>query len=292
MSVKKTFAQIPLKTSLFLESLFAGDYKTHFAGKGMEFEKFVPYEFGKSAKNIDFSRSSNLFTPLEKVYTEERQLDVYLMLDMNMSEKKGFLYEQKNNLIFSLIDILGRSIFASHNRMGGYIFENKVYFSPKKTLTSLECFMEVLALTPSGRGEYKIPLNPPLLKGEEIEKKIITRPYHTLKLRKKMIFYITSSCECMDRIKELSYENDVRVIHVFHHFENTLEGSGIFPLGKKEKILYIDLNDHKKKEQYKKLRQEKIHSFKKQVMSLGLKYIYLDTQSDMYQTLFESSSQS
>ena len=130
----KGVRKIEIKSNGLSNHLFAGEYHTAFKGKGMSFSEVRDYAFGDDIKNIDWNVTARLNSPFVKVFEEERELTVVLMVDISASLFLGSIRRQKNQLITELCAVLSFSAIANNDKVGLLLFSDKVekYIPPKK----------------------------------------------------------------------------------------------------------------------------------------------------------------
>jgi len=254
---KKIHRFLELKTSLLVSSIFAGDYATRIRGKGLEFEWYDAYNMGDDAGNIDFIKSEISGILQKKVYTEERQLDVYILSDMKRKNDVYIWWVSKEQLFLQIMSLIWYSTIQWWNRFGFSDLDQWIFFPATSHKNEFENMLQRLS-RPQSRKKTPVALN------------------------NKLIFYITSSHTHTKHIQALSHTNDVIVIHLFHAFENTLNGTGVIHLTQDGKTRLIDLDDTVKKQAYTRLRKQHIASFRSQVLKTGARYAYIDTQSDIH----------
>ena len=259
---------LKIKTSLLVSSIFSGDFPTKIRWKWVEFERYTPYQLWDDASSIDFSKSATFGTLQQKTYTEERQLDVYVLSDVTQQQDIKIGWVSKHDFIKEIVALIGYSTIQWWNRFWLSLLDREIYLPPKWQIRDIEYILQVFDN---------------ILNNRKISEKKLKK--HHPKLQKKLIFYLTSTDTDIWYIQTLSRENDVIVLHTFHSFENTLNGTWLIQLSQNEKKITIDLDDTKKKKQYQKLRQKHIHSFRSQVLKTGAKYTYIDTSGNIYTTL-------
>ena len=132
--------------------LFAGEYHSAFKGKGMTFSEVREYQFGDDIRNIDWNVTARFDHPYVKVYEEERELTVILILDMSGSTEFGSQKQTKKELIAELSAVLAFSANLNNDKIGAILFSNKVekFIPPKKGRKHiLRIISEILAFEPA-----------------------------------------------------------------------------------------------------------------------------------------------
>ena len=130
----KKVRKLEIKTKDLTKHVFSGEYHSAFKGRGMAFSEVRDYAFGDDIKNIDWNVTARLNSPFVKVFEEERELTVVLMVDISASLFLGSIRRQKNQLITELCAVLSFSAIANNDKVGLLLFSDKVekYIPPKK----------------------------------------------------------------------------------------------------------------------------------------------------------------
>ena len=137
MISKELFKQIQnihLHTKHLVNDVFAGEYESTFKGRGMEFEAVREYQPGDEIRLIDWNGTARMGHPFVKVYHEERELTVMLIVDVSSSGKFGSLNKLKNEVSAEIAAILAFSAIHNNDKVGLIIFSEKVekFIPPKK----------------------------------------------------------------------------------------------------------------------------------------------------------------
>ena len=130
----KKVRKIEIKTRGLSHQIFAGEYHSAFKGKGMSFSEVREYQFGDDIRNIDWHVTARFHHPYVKVYEEERELTVILLIDVSGSEDFGTHQQFKQELITEIAAVLSFSAIQNNDKIGVIFFSNKVekFIPPKK----------------------------------------------------------------------------------------------------------------------------------------------------------------
>jgi uncharacterized protein (DUF58 family) len=145
-----------------VEELLAGDYLSVFKGRGIEFEDVRPYEPGDDVRAIDWNVTARTGEPFVKRFVEERDLTVYLLVDVSASNRFGGLAGQKLDTATGLCALLAHAAVRNHDRVGLVLFTDDVeaHLPPAKGLDHVSRLLHLLQNhRPAGRGT---DLRPPL----------------------------------------------------------------------------------------------------------------------------------
>ena len=147
--------QIEIRTRGLVNQLFSGEYHSVFKGRGMEFSEVREYEFGDDVRAIDWNVSARFNKPFVKVFEEERELTVMLLVDMSGSQEYGTATRFKRDIAAELCAVLAFSAIKNNDKVGLIIFTDTIekFIPPKKGRTHiLRIIREFLAFKPEGRG--------------------------------------------------------------------------------------------------------------------------------------------
>ena len=130
----KKVRKIEIKTRGLSNHIFAGEYHSAFKGKGMTFSEVREYQYGDSIKNIDWNVTARFNTPFVKVFEEERELTVILLVDVSGSKSFGTTVQQKRDLITEISAVLSFSAINNNDKIGVILFSDKIekFIPPKK----------------------------------------------------------------------------------------------------------------------------------------------------------------
>ncbi len=130
----KKVRKIEIKTRGLSRQLFSGDYHSAFKGRGMAFSEVREYSPGDEIRTIDWNVTARTSTPYVKVFEEERELTVVLVVDISASENFGTRTQFKRELITELCAIIAFSALQNNDKVGLILFSSEVelYIPPKK----------------------------------------------------------------------------------------------------------------------------------------------------------------
>lgn len=151
----KKVRRIEIRTSRVVNEALAGQYHSAFRGRGMEFEEVRPYQLGDDVRTIDWNVSARSGEPFVKVFREERELTVLLVVDLSASQQFGTNEQTKRELIAEVGATLAFSAIKNNDKIGLVCFANEVekFVPPRKGSGHvLRVIRELLAFEPAGRG--------------------------------------------------------------------------------------------------------------------------------------------
>jgi uncharacterized protein (DUF58 family) len=153
--IVRNVRQIEIRTRGLVNHLFSGEYHSVFKGRGMEFSEVREYQFGDDVRTIDWNVSARFNHPFVKVFEEERELTVMLLVDMSASQDFGTGARSKRDAAAELTAVLAFSAIRNNDKVGMVIFTDRIekFIPPKKGRSHiLRLIREVLAFQPEGRG--------------------------------------------------------------------------------------------------------------------------------------------
>lgn len=151
----KKVRKIEIKTRGLSANIFAGEYHSAFKGRGMMFSEVRAYQYGDDIRDIDWNVTARQNTPYVKVYEEERELTVMLLVDVSGSRKFGATGPEKREIIAEIAATLAFSAIQNNDKIGALFFSDKVekFIVPKKGLRHiLYIIRELLDFQPEDKG--------------------------------------------------------------------------------------------------------------------------------------------
>jgi len=150
----KQVRQIEIRTKGLVNQVFSGEYHSVFKGRGMEFSEVREYQFGDDIRNIDWNVTARFGHPYIKVFEEERELTVILMVDLSGSLMFGSVSKTKQRIAAELSAILAFSALKNNDKVGLILFTDKIekFVPPRKGRKHvLRIIREVLSFEPEGK---------------------------------------------------------------------------------------------------------------------------------------------
>ena len=197
--ILKQVRQIEIKTKGLVNEVFSGEYHSVFKGRGMEFSEVREYQFCDDIRNIDWNVTARYGHPYIKIFEEERELTVMLLVDMSGSLHFGSFEKTKQRIAAELSAILAFSALKNNDKVGLILFTDQIekFVSPRKGRSHvLRIIREVLSFKPQG--------NKTDLKG--------ALEYFNHTIKKKSITFLIS-----DFIDD-GYEKIIKIIGKKHDF--------------------------------------------------------------------------
>lgn len=151
----KKVRKIEIKTRGLSRNIFAGEYHSAFKGRGMAFSEVREYQFGDDIRNIDWNVTARYGHPYIKIFEEERELTVMLLIDVSGSREFGTFEKLKKNVITELSAILSFSAIQNNDKIGVIFFSSTIekFIPPKKGRSHiLRIIRELIDFEPAERG--------------------------------------------------------------------------------------------------------------------------------------------
>ena len=241
----KRVRKIEIKTRGLSKNIFAGEYHSAFKGRGMTFSDVREYQYGDDIRNIDWNVTARHNRPYVKIFEEERELTVMLMIDVSASRNFGTISKLKKNQITEIAAVLAFSAIQNNDKIGVIFFSDKIekFIPPKKGRTHiLHIIRELIDFYPED-------------KQTDIEQAL---EYMTNSIKKRCTcFVISDFIDEHDFAHALAIANrkhDVVALRVYDLRENQLPPVGMMYLRDAEtgEQMWVDTSDKKLREAYEK----------------------------------------
>lgn len=151
----KKVRKIEIKTRGLSKNIFAGEYHSAFKGRGMAFSEVREYQYGDDIRSIDWNVTARFNHPYIKIFEEERELTVMLLVDISNSRVFGTQSKLKKNLITEIAAVLSFSAIQNNDKIGVILFSDKIekFIPPKKGRSHiLRIIRELIEFTPENNG--------------------------------------------------------------------------------------------------------------------------------------------
>lgn len=225
--------KIELRTRGLVRESFGGEYHSCFKGEGIDFEDFREYQPGDEVRAIDWNVTARMGHPFVKKFTEEREMTVFVCVDISASGDYGSFGPSKRELMAEVAALLAFSALQNKDKVGLILFTDEVelYLPPKKgTAHALRLIREILLFEPEGhRTSFAAPID--LLKNA---------------VRKRSLVFMLSDFlfeEDLDKdLRIINRKHDLVAIQVSDPAELTLPSSGHVRLEDPETGRQVEVN--------------------------------------------------
>lgn len=147
--------KIEIRTRTLSHQIFAGEYHSAFKGRGMAFSEVREYQYGDDVRSMDWNVTARLRSPYVKVFEEEREMTVVLLIDISRSGLFGTSERTKRDLIAEIAAVLSFSAIINNDKVGALFFSDRVeeFIPPKKGRSHLlHIIREIIELKPKSNG--------------------------------------------------------------------------------------------------------------------------------------------
>jgi uncharacterized protein (DUF58 family) len=239
----KKVRKIEIKTKGLSSQIFSGEYHSAFKGRGMAFSEVREYIPGDDIRSIDWNVTARFNTPFVKVFEEERELSVVLVVDVSQSGFFGTSHQLKQEVITELCAVVAFSASQNNDKIGVIFFSDKIekFIPPKKGKSHvLRIIRELLEFKPEN-------------KGTNIE---LALKYLTTVIKKKSVVFLLSDfmspSNYRDALKIANKKHDMVALRVIDRRELELPDVGIIKLQDNESGAekWIDTSDRKFRKQF------------------------------------------
>ncbi len=153
--ILKKVKELEIRSRKLTTNLFTGEYHTAFKGRGMVFKEVREYSAGDDVRFIDWNVSARMGAPFSKLFEEERELTMMLLVDISASSLFGTVQQRKKDLITEVCAVLAFSAVTNNDKVGVIFFSDKIefYIPPKKGKEHvLYIVRELLTVQPKSKG--------------------------------------------------------------------------------------------------------------------------------------------
>lgn len=275
----KKVRRIEIKTRGLSQQIFSGEYHSAFKGKGMAFSEVREYQYGDDIRNIDWNVTARFNHPFIKVFEEERELTVMLILDISGSREFGTRERLKRNLIAEISAVIAFSAIANNDKIGAILFSDRVekFIPPKKGRQHiLRIIRELIEYEPTGRGTNI---------GAALE-------YFSNAIKKRSTAFLIS--DMMDggyenALKISSRKHDLIALKVYDHRETELPASGMVYMKDAETgdQIWVDTGSRQVRDSYRRYWIESKSRIQDMLRKHGVDWAEIATDQDYVKPLMQ-----
>ncbi|HEU0137318.1 MAG TPA: DUF58 domain-containing protein [Flavobacterium sp.] len=257
----KKVRKIEIKTRRLSDHIFSGEYHTSFKGRGMTFSEVRQYQFGDDVRAIDWNVTARYNEPYIKVFEEERELTMMLMVDISGSESFGSKNQLKEDIVTEIAATMAFSATQNNDKIGLILFSDQIelYIPPKKGKSHvLRIIRELIEFNPKSR-KTNIAQALRFLSGV---------------MKKKAIVFLIS--DFMDEgyeqtLKIASKKHDITGIRVYDIREEKMPNLGMVPMQDAEtgEMQLINTGSKSVRMEYEKFYHDKIKYYKETFSKCG-----------------------
>lgn len=275
----KKVRKIEIKTRGLSNHIFAGEYHSAFKGRGMTFSEVREYQYGDDVRSIDWNVTARFAHPYIKVFEEERELTVMLLIDVSGSRVFGTVSQYKMDIFTEVAAVLAFSTIHNNDKVGVIFFSDKIekFIPPKKGRKHvLHIIREMIDFKPES-------------KHTDIAE---TLRYFTNAIKKRSTAFIISDFIDHDFEKELTIANkkhDVVALQVYDIRETEIPDVGLIKLkdSETEQRIWVDTSDKRLRLSYKHGWAQSQLELQKTFTKSGVDFVSMSTSDDYVRTLIK-----
>ncbi|MBC8047695.1 MAG: DUF58 domain-containing protein [Fimbriimonadaceae bacterium] len=266
----KKVKYIEIKTKGLSQHLLSGEYHSAFKGRGMLFSEVREYVYGDDIRNIEWNVTARMNHPYIKIFEEERELTVMLLIDISQSSYFGTQKVMKNALIIEIAAVLSFSAITNNDKVGVILFSDRVekFIPPKKGRSHiLRIISELLDFQPKGTGTNIS----------------ITLEYFSNVIKKRCTAFLFSDFMNSGYERPLllaAKKHDIIGVHIYDAREKELPDAGLIRMFDAETndMLWIDTSSKRIRDQYKSKYIENLNYFTNTFLKSGADTLSISSQ--------------
>ncbi len=282
----KKVRKIEIKTRGLSRQVFAGEYHSVFKGQGMAFSEVRAYQYGDPIRDIDWNVTARFNSPYIKIYEEERELTVMLIVDVSASENFGTKQQFKQELLTELAAVLSFSAIQNNDKIGVIFFSDIIeqFIPPKKGRKHiLRIIRELINFQPKNK-KTDIPM---------------ALRYFTNVIKKRCTAFIISDFiqdldeeryqEMLNSATIANKKHDLIALRLFDERECSLPPMGLVKFEDPEsgKLVWIDTSNKKIREKYINWWEKNLASLNAIFKKAGIDYTSIKTNEDYVKPLMK-----
>ncbi|REE27856.1 uncharacterized protein DUF58 [Winogradskyella pacifica] len=250
----KKVRKIEIKTRRLSDHIFGGEYHSTFKGRGMTFSEVRQYQFGDDVRNIDWNVTARTNSPHIKVFEEERELTMMLMVDVSGSEMFGTQNQFKNEIVTEMAATLAFSATQNNDKIGLILFSDQIelYIPPKKGRSHvLRIIRELIEFKPKSKQTN------------------VAEAFKFLSnvMKKKAIVFVLSDFVAdnyKQNLKIAAGRHDITGIRIYDKHEEDIPNLGMVQMQDEEtgELILVNTSSKKVRQNYNQFYNEKVNYFK------------------------------
>lgn len=275
--ILKKVKELEIKSKKITRHLFTGEYHSAFKGRGMLFKEVREYYPGDDIRFIDWNVSARFNSPFSKLFEEERELTVIMLVDVSASSLFGTVHAKKKDIITEICAVLAFSAASNNDKVGVIFFSDKVekYIPPKKGKQHvLYIVRELLTMEPKG-------------KGTRISEGI--RFFNNSTKQKSIAFILSDFMDAHfeDALKVAGKKHDVTGIKVYDRMDKNLPNAGMLQVVDAEtgQTKWVDSSNDFIRQEYERRFLEATDYCKNVFVKAGCDLLHMRTDDDYVKVL-------
>lgn len=239
----KKVRKIEIKTKGLTNHIFSGEYHSAFKGRGMSFSEVREYQYGDDIRNIDWNVTARFQHPYVKIFEEERELTIMLLIDVSKSSFIGTQNQLKNEIIAEIAGVLAFSAIQNNDKVGVLFFSDAIemFIPPKKGKSHiLRIIREIINFEP---------------KSNKTNISLALENFNNMVKRKSIAFILSDFIDenYADELRHIAKKHDVIGVKVYDNLDMELPNIGLLQIQDVEtgETKWIDTGDTQTQKTYK-----------------------------------------
>ena len=278
--ILKKVRQIEIRTKNVVNDFFGGDYHSNFKGRGMTFSEVREYVPGDDVRTIDWNVTARTGKPHIKIFEEERELSVLILIDVSSSGVFGSK-NLKIDLGVEIAAMLSFSAIKNNDKVGLALFSDKVekYIPPKKGKKHVLRLITDIINHDFENSNKRTSIKSAIDFANKISK------------RKSVIFLISDFIDdnFWNELKFLNFKHDVVGLQIYDANERSFPNIGLINIHDSEtgKTTWIDTSVKKNRNKFERNSNEKLNEFSKKCKNIGFDLLQINTDDDYIKFLMQ-----
>ena len=279
--ILKKVRQIEIRTKNIVNDFFGGDYHSNFKGRGMTFSEVREYVPGDDVRSIDWNVTARTGKPHIKIFEEERELSVLILIDVSSSGVFGSKKDLKIDLGVEIAAMLSFSAIKNNDKVGLALFSDKVekYIPPKKGKKHVLRLITDIVNHDFENSNKRTSIKSAIDFANKISK------------RKSVIFLISDFIDdnFWNELKFLNFKHDLIGLQIYDSYERNFPNIGLINIHDSEtgKTTWIDTSSKKNRVKFEKYSDEKLSKFSKKCKNIGFDLLQINTDDDYVKFLMQ-----
>ena len=279
--ILKKVRQIEIRTKNVVNDFFGGDYHSNFKGRGMTFSEVREYVPGDDVRSIDWNVTARTGKPHIKIFEEERELSVLILIDVSSSGVFGSKKDLKIDLGVEIAAMLSFSAIKNNDKVGLALFSDKIekYIPPKKGKKHVLRLITDIVNHDFENSNKRTSIKTAIDFANKISK------------RKSVIFLISDFIDdnFWNELKFLNFKHDVVGLQIYDSYERNFPNVGLINIHDSEtgENTWIDTTSKKNRDKFQKNSDEKLNKFSMKCKNIGFDLLQINTDDDYIKFLMQ-----
>lgn len=279
--ILKKVRQIEIRTKNVVNDFFGGDYHSNFKGRGMTFSEVREYVPGDDVRSIDWNVTARTGKPHIKIFEEERELSVLILIDVSSSGVFGSKKDLKIDLGVEIAAMLSFSAIKNNDKVGLALFSDKIekYIPPKKGKKHVLRLITDIVNHDFENSNKRTSIKTAIDFANKISK------------RKSVIFLISDFIDdnFWNELKFLNFKHDVVGLQIYDSYERNFPNVGLINIHDSEtgENTWIDTTSKKNRDKFQKNSDEKLDKFSMRCKNIGFDLLQINTDDDYIKFLMQ-----